>query len=59
MVSKSWEREPQYVKDEYKKFAKEAFNRLNELNPKSTKSNKRERWNFVNSLIKKKQQPPS
>ncbi|CAJ0640468.1 6720_t:CDS:2 [Entrophospora sp. SA101] len=42
MVSKSWESEPQYVKDEYKKLSKEAFNRLNEMNPKSTKPNKRE-----------------
>ncbi|CAJ0866854.1 20613_t:CDS:2 [Entrophospora sp. SA101] len=42
MVSKSWENEPQYVKDEYKKLAKEAFDCLNEMNPKPTKPNKRE-----------------
>nr|CAG8444663.1 4485_t:CDS:2 [Entrophospora candida] len=42
MVSKSWENEPQYVKDEYKKLSKEAFDCLNEMNPKSIKPNKRE-----------------
>ncbi|CAJ0748680.1 2088_t:CDS:1 [Entrophospora sp. SA101] len=46
MVSKSWESEPQYVKDEYKKLSKEAFNRLNEMNPKSIKPNKRETLEF-------------
>ncbi|CAJ0759148.1 17243_t:CDS:2 [Entrophospora sp. SA101] len=58
MVSKSWESEPQYVKDEYKKLSKEAFNRLNEMNPKSTKPNKRERWNFVSFEQKKKSRKP-
>ncbi|CAH1762185.1 5622_t:CDS:2 [Entrophospora sp. SA101] len=58
MVSKSWESEPQYVKDEYKKLAKEAFNRLNEMNPKSTKPNKRERWNFVSFDQKNKSSKP-
>ncbi|CAH1760809.1 13199_t:CDS:2 [Entrophospora sp. SA101] len=47
MVSKSWENEPQYVKDEYKKLSKEAFDCLNEMNPKSIKPNKRERRNFI------------
>jgi hypothetical protein len=53
MVSKSWESESKYVKDEYKKLAKEAYNRLNEMNPKSTKPNKRERWNMVSFDQKK------
>nr|CAG8486723.1 5822_t:CDS:2 [Entrophospora candida] len=58
MVSKSWENEPQYVKDEYKKLANEAFDYLNEMNPKPTKPNKRKGWNFVSFEQKNKSPKP-
>ncbi|CAG8643760.1 15173_t:CDS:1, partial [Racocetra fulgida] len=34
MVSRSWEQEPEEVKNEYKRIAKEAFDYRNELFPK-------------------------
>ncbi|CAG8740948.1 16623_t:CDS:1 [Cetraspora pellucida] len=47
MVSRSWEQEPEEVKNEYKRIAKEAFNYRNELFPKIKPQKKRDQWKTV------------
>ncbi|CAG8716735.1 2245_t:CDS:1 [Racocetra persica] len=53
MTSQSWEQEPQFVKNEYRRLGKEAYNRRNEMCPDSNQRRKREKWNLV-SFNKKK-----
>ncbi|CAG8789379.1 26130_t:CDS:1 [Racocetra persica] len=47
MVSRSWEQEPEKIKNEYKRIAKEAFNYRNELFPKIKPQKKRDQWKTV------------
>ncbi|CAI2168182.1 17955_t:CDS:1 [Funneliformis geosporum] len=47
IVSRSWERENEIVKAEYKRLAKEAFNVRNEMLPKANRKRRREKWNIV------------
>ncbi|CAI2162605.1 7080_t:CDS:1 [Funneliformis geosporum] len=48
MVSQSWEKEPEEVKDYYKRLAKATFDYRNELYPKSeNKKKKRSNWNVI------------
>ncbi|GBB87285.1 hypothetical protein RclHR1_13720003 [Rhizophagus clarus] len=48
MVSQSWEKEPEEVKNYYKKLAKEAFDYRNKLYPKpESKRKKRSNWNVI------------
>ncbi|CAI2164152.1 16994_t:CDS:1 [Funneliformis geosporum] len=47
MASQSWELEPEIVKEEYKRLAKEANIIRNEIIPKSSRRRKREKWNIV------------
>ncbi|CAG8461487.1 1247_t:CDS:2 [Racocetra fulgida] len=47
MVSRSWEQEPEEIKNEYKRIAKEAFNYRNELFPKIKPQKKRDQWKTV------------
>ncbi|CAG8459249.1 2514_t:CDS:2 [Diversispora eburnea] len=49
MASKSWEREPEFVKSEYKRIAKDAFNYRSEIHPKQKqeRGGKRKQWNIV------------
>ncbi|CAG8836369.1 4920_t:CDS:1, partial [Cetraspora pellucida] len=47
MASRSWEQEPEEVKNEYKRIAKEAFNYRNELFPKIKPQKKRDQWKTV------------
>ncbi|CAG8585217.1 12919_t:CDS:1 [Funneliformis mosseae] len=47
MASQSWEQEPDDVKAEYKRIAKETFNLRNDMLPKSVRRRKREKWNIV------------
>ncbi|CAG8505829.1 3324_t:CDS:1 [Funneliformis mosseae] len=47
MASQSWELEPDVVKEEYKRLAKEANIIRNEIIPKSSRRRKREKWNIV------------
>ncbi|CAG8557895.1 9928_t:CDS:1 [Funneliformis caledonium] len=48
MVSQSWEKEPEEVKDYYKRLAKATFDYRNELYPKSEmKKKKRSNWNVI------------
>ncbi|CAG8650447.1 16363_t:CDS:2 [Acaulospora colombiana] len=55
MASKYWEQEPEAVKIEYRRIAKEAFDYHNEIYPKKRYQGKREKWNIVsfNKLPKK------
>ncbi|CAG8460785.1 3837_t:CDS:1 [Funneliformis caledonium] len=47
IASRSWERESEIVKAEYKRLAKEAFDVRNEMLPKANRKRKREKWNIV------------
>ncbi|CAG8564986.1 13165_t:CDS:1 [Cetraspora pellucida] len=47
MVSKSWEKEPEEVKNEYKRIAREASDYRNELFPKKKSQKKRDQWKTV------------
>ncbi|RHZ78611.1 hypothetical protein Glove_158g50 [Diversispora epigaea] len=47
MASQAWKKEPELVKEEYKRLAKEAFDLRNELCPKSGRRKKREKWNII------------
>ncbi|CAG8704639.1 6622_t:CDS:1, partial [Acaulospora morrowiae] len=47
MASKSWEQEPEIVKVEYKRIAKEAFEYRNEIYPKVKRGGKRKTWNVI------------
>ncbi|CAG8613348.1 15550_t:CDS:2 [Cetraspora pellucida] len=47
MASKSWEQEPEEVKNEYKRIAREAFDYRNELFPKKKSQRKRDQWKTV------------
>ncbi|CAG8496339.1 9533_t:CDS:1 [Cetraspora pellucida] len=47
MVSRSWEQEPEEVKNEYKRISKEAFDYRNELFPKVKLQKKRNQWKTV------------
>lgn len=47
MASQSWEQESTYVKTEYKRLGKEAFNLRNDMLPRNNKRRKREKWNIV------------
>ncbi|CAG8433601.1 10910_t:CDS:2 [Diversispora eburnea] len=47
MASQAWKKEPELVKEEYKRLAKEAFDLRNELSPKSGRRRKREKWNII------------
>ncbi|RIB18052.1 hypothetical protein C2G38_2185687 [Gigaspora rosea] len=47
IASRSWEQEPEEVKNEYKRIAKEAFNYRNELFPKSKSQSKKDKWKFI------------
>ncbi|CAG8448998.1 2673_t:CDS:1 [Acaulospora colombiana] len=53
MTSQSWEQEPQFVKAEYRRLGKEAYNRRNEMCPDSNQRRKREKWNMVSFGNKK------
>ncbi|CAG8432699.1 5681_t:CDS:2 [Diversispora eburnea] len=71
MTSQSWEQEPNFVKAEYRRLGKEAYNRRNEMCPDSNQRRKREKWNMVSfgnkknsrkikkSMRKSKKQPSS
>ncbi|CAG8522708.1 4026_t:CDS:1 [Cetraspora pellucida] len=47
MVSRSWEQEPEDVKNEYKRISKEAFDYRNELFPKVKPQKKKNQWKTV------------
>ncbi|CAG8675846.1 7199_t:CDS:1, partial [Scutellospora calospora] len=47
MASRSWEQEPDEVKNEYKRIAKDAFNYRNELFPKVKPQKKRDQWKTI------------
>jgi len=47
MASRSWDLEPDLVKEEYKRLAKEANAIRNKLIPKLSRRRKREKWNIV------------
>ncbi|CAG8487504.1 12705_t:CDS:1 [Dentiscutata erythropus] len=47
MTSRSWEQEPEEVKNEYKRIAKEAFNYRNELFPKIKLQSKKGQWKII------------
>ncbi|CAG8442830.1 14002_t:CDS:1, partial [Acaulospora colombiana] len=47
MVSKSWEKESEIVKKEYKRIAREAFLYRSEIYPKPKREGKRKQWNIV------------
>ncbi|CAG8591371.1 7576_t:CDS:1 [Scutellospora calospora] len=47
MASRSWEQEPDEVKSEYKRIAKDAFNYRNELFPKIKPQKKRDQWKTI------------
>ncbi|RHZ79587.1 hypothetical protein Glove_144g87 [Diversispora epigaea] len=49
MASRSWEQEPEIVKSEYKRIAKDAFNYRSEIHPKQKqeRGGKRKQWNIV------------
>ncbi|RHZ77421.1 hypothetical protein Glove_180g92 [Diversispora epigaea] len=53
MTSQSWEQEPNFVKAEYRRLGKEAYNRRNEMCPDSNQRRKREKWNMVSFGNKK------
>ncbi|GBB98384.1 hypothetical protein RclHR1_03210005 [Rhizophagus clarus] len=46
MASRSWDLEPEFVKEEYKKLAKEANSIRNKLIPKLSKK-RRQKWNII------------
>ncbi|CAJ0830627.1 22407_t:CDS:2 [Entrophospora sp. SA101] len=48
MASQSWEQEPEFVKSEYKRLAKDALTMRNEVYPKSGRRKRRDKWNIVN-----------
>ncbi|CAG8562320.1 7577_t:CDS:2 [Diversispora eburnea] len=52
MASKSWEQEPDIVKIEYKRIAKEAFDYYCEICPKQKQHGKREKWNICEFYFK-------
>src|ERR1044072_5048382 len=47
MASEAWGLEPEMVKEEYKRLAKEANDIRNRMIPKSGRKRKREKWNIV------------
>ncbi|CAG8768866.1 9745_t:CDS:1, partial [Racocetra fulgida] len=47
IASKSWEQEPDDVKEEYRRIAKEAFNYRNKLFPGLKNVSKRNRWRTI------------
>ncbi|KAF0445412.1 MATA-HMG [Gigaspora margarita] len=47
IASKSWEQEPEIVKNEYTRIAREAGKYHREIYPKSYRRKKREKWNIV------------
>ncbi|CAG8794833.1 16316_t:CDS:1, partial [Dentiscutata erythropus] len=47
IASKSWEQEPEVVKNEYMRIAREASKYHSEIYPKSYRRKKREKWNIV------------
>ncbi|CAG8557540.1 24150_t:CDS:1 [Dentiscutata erythropus] len=47
MASKSWEKESDSVKKEYRRISREAFNYYNEIFPKSKPQKKRDLWRTV------------
>ncbi|CAG8487486.1 12704_t:CDS:1 [Dentiscutata erythropus] len=47
MTSRSWEQEPEEVKNEYRRIAKEAFNYRNELFPKIKPQSKKDQWKII------------
>ncbi|CAG8649186.1 158_t:CDS:1, partial [Acaulospora colombiana] len=47
MASKSWEQEPEIVRIEYRRIAKEAFEYRNELFPRAKRGGKRKTWNLI------------
>ncbi|CAG8574779.1 14880_t:CDS:1 [Acaulospora colombiana] len=47
MASKSWEKEPEVVKKEYKRIAREAFLYRSNICPKPKREGKRKQWNII------------
>jgi hypothetical protein len=47
MASRSWERESEDVKEEYKRLSREAFDIRNEMLPKESRKRKRGKWNII------------
>ncbi|CAG8514839.1 10218_t:CDS:2 [Acaulospora morrowiae] len=58
MVSKSWKKEPEMVKKEYKRIAREAFLYRSEICPRPKRERKRKRWNII-SFDKPDRKPSS
>ncbi|RHZ79471.1 hypothetical protein Glove_144g103 [Diversispora epigaea] len=47
MASRSWEQEPEIVKSEYKRIAKDAFDYRGEILPKKKREGRKKPWNII------------